>query len=96
MGWAKLTFPPLLVVPVHSPGFLSLESPSAMGDTSGPTENPLLLAPRVGFLGCAGVAWKEKSIQATPVAAPILASPSEVPTLKDKGKVLRHFLSVLA
>ena len=51
MGWVKLTFPPLLVVPVHSPGFLSLESPSAMGDTSDPTENPLLLAPLCGFSG---------------------------------------------
>lgn len=51
MGWVKLTFSPLLVVPAHSPGFLFLKSPSATEDASGPTESPLLLAPLCWFSG---------------------------------------------
>ena len=43
VGWVKLTFPPLLVVPAHSPGFLSLKSPSAMEDKPTPAGAPVLV-----------------------------------------------------
>ena len=90
MGWVKLTFPPLLVVPAHSPGFLSLKSPSAMEDKPTPAGAPCWFS---------GLCWgyvKRKVYSGNSCGLPCFSLPSEVPTLKDKGKVLRYFHLVLA
>lgn len=87
MGWVKLTFSPLLVVPAHSPGFLFLKSPSATEDAFGSHRKPLLLAPCVGFLGCVLSFVERKVYSGNSCGLPCFSlSLQRVPTLQDKGK----------